>query len=342
MSAAGAVSALGMTARVCIPPEEGPRLHVVIDTEEEFDWDAPYARANTSVSAMRHVGRVQRIFDRFRIVPTYVIDYPVAAQPEGYEPLLEIVARGGCEVGAHLHPWVSPPFDEPVTVANSYTCNLTPALQRTKIEVLRDTILANVGARPATFKAGRYGLGLDTVGILEELGFTIDGSVCPRFDFTDQLGPSFAAFDSSLLFLTPGLLEIPCTVDYIGWAGSLRPTLHRMASSGALAPIRAVGVLARLGAANKIMLSPEGNTLGEMQALTRALVVRGCRHVTLSFHSPSVEPGHTPYVRSQQDLDRFLRTIEQYCEFFMKEIGGRPITSAGTRSWVQSFLEPIA
>jgi hypothetical protein len=331
-----------MTSRVRIPPGEAPRLHVVIDTEEQFDWHAPYARTNTSVSAMRHIGRAQTIFDRFGIVPTYVVDYPVATQPAGYEPLVEIAARGGCAIGAHMHPWVNPPFDEAVSVANSFTCNLPPVLQRAKIATLRDAIAVHMAHPPRMFKAGRYGFDSTTVAVLDELGFEIDGSVCPQFDFSDQQGPSFATFDSSLFCLTSGLLEIPCTVDYTGWAGALRPVLHRAASSGALERVRAVGVLARLGAANRIMLSPEGNTLGEMQALTRALVARGCRHMTLSFHSPSVEPGHTPYVRSQQDLDQFLGTIEQYCEFFMKEIGGRPITSAGTRSWIQSFVEPIA
>jgi hypothetical protein len=33
--------------RVQIPVSEAPRLHVVIDTEEEFDWHAPFARENT-------------------------------------------------------------------------------------------------------------------------------------------------------------------------------------------------------------------------------------------------------------------------------------------------------
>jgi hypothetical protein len=337
----GAWDRLPIAARVQIPPAEAPRLHVVIDTEEEFDWHAPYARANTSVTAMRHISRVQTIFDRFGIAPTYVVDYPVASQPGGYEPLLEIAARGGCTIGAHLHPWVNPPFDETVSVAHSFTGNLPPTVQRAKIVALCDAIGEHLATTPRMFKAGRYGLGCDTVEVLEELGFEIDGSICPRFDFSDQLGPSFAGFDSSLFYLTPGLLEIPCTVDYVGWSGALRPALHRLASSAALARSRAVGVFARLGVTNQVMLSPEGNELAEMQALTQALVARGVRHLTLSFHSPSVEPGHTPYVRSQQDLDRFLRTIEQYCEFFMKAAGGRPITSSGTRSWIQSFVEPI-
>jgi hypothetical protein len=70
------------------------------------------------------------------------------------------------------------------------------------------------------------------------------------------------------------------------------------------------------------MLSPEGNSFDEMASLATSLVGRGCRALTLSFHSPSVEPGHTPYVRTRADLQQFLGTIERFCEFFMTRLNG--------------------
>jgi hypothetical protein len=73
---------------------------------------------------------------------------------------------------------------------------------------------------------------------------------------------------------------------------------------------------------NKVMLTPEGHSLDEMQALTRSLVSRRIRTFSLTLHSPSVEPGCTPYVRSPQDLDAFLARIDAYCAFFFGEIGG--------------------
>ncbi|MBF0394910.1 MAG: hypothetical protein HQL38_19715 [Alphaproteobacteria bacterium] len=42
----------------------------------------------------------------------------------------------------------------------------------------------------------------------------------------------------------------------------------------------------------------------------------------MTYHSPSLEPGHTPYVRSRADLDRFLAWIADYLAFFHDEIGG--------------------
>ena len=34
-----------------LPASEPPTLFVVVDTEEEFDWSAPFSRQNTSVTA---------------------------------------------------------------------------------------------------------------------------------------------------------------------------------------------------------------------------------------------------------------------------------------------------
>jgi len=315
---------MGLAAPVPIdlPASARPSLFVVVDTEEEFDWNAPTRRTNTGVTAMRHVERGQRVFDRFGVKPTYVVDYPVASQPDGYLPLLEISQSGRCEIGAHPHPWVNPPDLEEVTGRNTFMCNLPEPLQRAKLERLCGQIADVFGRTPTVYKAGRYGIGDSTIGVLEDLGFEIDVSVCPQFDFSAEQGPSFVEFDSRPFFLSDRLLEIPCTVDYTGWAGTLRPALHRIARRDSLTAFRGVGALAKLGAVNRIMLSPEGNSFDEMRALTEDLFERGLRTFMFSFHSPSLEPGHTPYVRTRPDRDRFLQDIQRFCEYFMGERGG--------------------
>jgi hypothetical protein len=90
-------------------------------------------------------------------------------------------------------------------------------------------------------------------------------------------------------------------------------------------------VFARLGILNQVMLSPEGNTLAEMQALTRTLYADGLRTFSFTFHSPSVEPGHTPYVRTAGDLAAFLSCIERYFAFFFGELGGTASTPEAFR-----------
>ena len=194
---------------------------VVVDTEEEFDWSAA-PPTSAAVTAMHWVDRGQKVFDRFGLKPTYVIDYPVATQPGGFERLVEIAGSGRCTIGAHPHPWVNPPVEEELSGRNTFMCNLPVALQREKLRRLCDAIGNRFGKRPTTYKAGRYGLGPSTVPVLKELGFRVDVSVCPRYSFVGEDGPSFEDFDAQPFFLDDQLLELPCTVDFVGWAGSLR------------------------------------------------------------------------------------------------------------------------
>jgi hypothetical protein len=318
-------------AVVTLPASAPPILFIVVDTEEEFDWSAPFSRDNTGVTAMRYIGRAQSIFERYGLKPTYVVDYPVAHQPDGSAPLRELLEDDRCTVGAHLHPWVTPPFDEDVSSRSSFGSNLPVDLEAAKIRVLRDEIHQVFGVAPKAYKAGRYGLDARGAETLEALGFDVDMSVNPHMDFSEQGGPSFAAFDSSPFFLDQrrdGLFFLPCTVGFVGLAGAPGKWLHAIASTKALEPLHAVGMLARSGVTNRVMLSPEGNTLSEMKALAQALCARGLRTFSLTFHSPSVEPGHTPYVRTEADLREFLDCLDGFCEFFFREldgVGGRPL-----------------
>src|SRR5690606_9158651 len=108
------------------------------------------------------------------------------------EPLRAWAAEGRAIVGAHLHPWVSPPHDEDVNARNSYPGNLPAALERAKLERLRDEIEARIGQRPVVYKAGRYGFGPHTADALAALGFEIDLSGCPAFDHSADGGPDYA------------------------------------------------------------------------------------------------------------------------------------------------------
>ena len=58
----------------------------------------------------------------------------------------------------------------------------------------------------------------------------------------------------------------------------------------------------------------------------------GVRVVTLSFHSPSLEPGCTAYVRDTADLSRFLDTCRRYLEWFLGPHGGTAATPAEVRA----------
>jgi len=76
-----------------------------------------------------------------------------------------------------------------------------------------------------------------------------------------------------------------------------------------------VGILDRLGLAALRWLSPEVATGPEMIRLARTLVAGGVRFLNFTFHSPTLVPGLTPFVRSEADLRAFLGRIEQFLDF---------------------------
>jgi hypothetical protein len=305
-------------------PAEKCRLVVVIDTEEEFDWSRQKSRHNTSVQSLRWISRVGDIFDEYRITPLYVIDYPVVSQPDGYRPLLEVYNAGRCLIGAHLHPWVNPPFEEPINSYNSFPGNLGYGLESAKLKILTESITERFGARPVIYKAGRYGIGSHTAKILEEQGYEIDMSVCPHMDYSAEGGPDFTASPVWPYWFGRGLLELPLTVGFTGLLRRYGGTLHRTATS--LSKFHVPGVLARLGLVNKIWLSPEGYHLNELIALSRALYADGLRIFSFAFHSPSLDSGNTPYVRSQGELREFLDCCRRFFDFFMGDLDGVPST----------------
>jgi hypothetical protein len=313
-----------------------PTLVVVIDTEEEFDWTAPFEPASTAVTNIGLQPLAQSIFDSHGLVPTYVIDYPVATTPSAVAVLRTFAAEGRCEIGAHLHPWVNPPAEGPVDVRHSYPGNLSAAIERRKLIALTEAITAGFGTRPTAYKAGRYGIGTATPAILRELGYTVDLSVVPHTDFSADGGPDFQDAPEVPFMIADGLCELPLSVHFVGRLATHGPRIFRCLSGTAVRRLRLIGICNRLGLLTRLRLSPEGYSLAELIRQTRAALATGTRLFMLTYHSSSLLPGVTQYVRTETDRRAFLATLDGYLRFFLAELGGR----ADTATRVAAALAP--
>ncbi len=324
------------------PAEHEPLVVVVIDTEAEFDWVRQRPRQAMGVSSVKALLQMQRIFERYEVRPTYVLDYPVSSTPEAYEILRDFHRSGGCEIGAHLQPWDNPPFVELKTDENSYPGNLPFELEREKLVQLGRIIQENVGTRPRIYKAGRYGVGHSTARILTELGYEIDLSVVPGTDLSPQFGPDFSHCGVRPYWFgeAEALLEIPLSVGYAGLLAHRGGLAYPLTMNTRLKALHVPGILARLHLIERISLTPEGISFDEQRRLTRALLREGLRIFNFTYHSPSLAPGNTPYVRDAADLRAFLRRIEEYLEFFLGEVGGRPATPFEVKALAQRWSPP--
>ena len=289
---------------VRLQPDEAPRFWVTIDTEEDFDWSAPFARTGYRLDSVPALADCQAYFEAAKVVPIYLVDWPIVTDERAVAILGPARAAGRCDIGAQLHPWVTPPHDEEVTAHNSYTGNLSPDLQRAKMTALRDAIRDRFGAAPTAYRAGRYGLGPDSAAMLAELGFRCDTSVRAGFDYRPGHGPDYSAAPLHPWWVeTDGrrLLEMPVTTVFGGLLGPAGRWLYHRTSSNSHA------AFARLGLAERIALTPEGIPAAKACEAIDIAVDARLPVLNFSFHSPSLQPGNTPYVRTEADLAAFYR-----------------------------------
>jgi glycosyltransferase involved in cell wall biosynthesis len=324
-------------------PKGPPILVVGVDLEAEFDWHGPRTRTGDTVKNVREQALVHRIFEKFGIRPIYLVDYAVATVAEGYLPLRDLVSSGKCEVGAHLQPWENPPFSELISGPTSFNQNLPAWLQKEKLLRLTEALRSNIGIQPVTYRAGRYGVGEEIAWILKSLGYRIDMSVVPGLDLRAQHGPDFRRVINRPYWFGPedDLLEIPLTAGFCGLLSSrllprqIASRSYDFLSQPGLRFAHGPGLFARLGLLERITLTPEGISLQEMKRLSHSLLSRGHRVFSLNYHSSSLLPGYTPYVRSVADRDRFLARIESYLDVFFGEYGGVAMTPTELRATIR-------
>ena len=289
---------------VRLPEEFGQRFLIFVDTEEEFDWSQPRRRDSTSVEAVKALPDIHDLMRGYGVKPAYLVDYPVATDAKAVEVLAGFQQGGGATIGAQLHPWVNPPFLERVVARNSFPGNLPRSVERAKIDTLSRAIETSFGTRPIVYRAGRYGVGPNTEALLDELGYRLDVSVRPYFDYGGEGGPNFHHIDPAPYWTGPErrLIELPLSSTFLGGLRGVGETAFRLACR---VP-HLNGLLARGRLLSRVALTPEGIPQEEAVQAVHKMLADGERLISISFHSPSVEPGHTPYVRDKEDLARFF------------------------------------
>lgn len=287
----------------------GQRSLLTVDTEEEFDWSAPFSKDGYGLDHVRRIAKFQQFCEGLGVSPVYLVDWPVAQSELARDIIGSAVKAGKAEIGVQLHPWVNPPYEEETSVRNSFAGNLPFELEREKFLRLRNVIETNFDAVPRIYRAGRYGLSPNSAQMLAETGIAIDSSVRARFDYTAGHGPDYSHHPVKPYWSDAErrLIELPLTTVYWGMlrkqGGLLAPWVRRYPGLG--------GALSRLGLFERIALTPEGVTVEEALRGTDIAIDDGLPILVLSFHSPSLAPGCTPYVRSEDELDEFYDWMRQ-------------------------------
>ncbi len=312
--------------------EFGTRFSVFIDTEEDFDWSAPFDRKNHGLASVANLGICQNYFAKSHVKPLYLVDYPIVQCDAAIDQLGPHIESGACDVGVQLHPWVNPPFNEDVTPYNSFAGNLPKALEQEKFDILRESITNRFGKAPMSYRAGRYGIGPNSMAMLEAAGFRIDSSVRSRFDYSGYDGPDYRDHNLKPYWTGPQgrVLELPLTSLITGWMEKIG-----MSTTGPLAHwASSSAICSKIGAAERIALTPEGIPAEKACQAIDVAIAKGLPLLNFSFHSPSLMAGHTPYVRTEADVKAFYR----WWDVVLNHLALRNVKPASQDEIIAAFL----
>jgi len=292
-----------------------PSIIFTVDTEPDDQWAPPlpdgtlppFTFANT-----RGLGALRDFFRQRNAPVTWMTSYSIARDPESAR-LLRDCARDGDEIAGHLHGWETPPYAEFDRTARpfigEYDADTRMAKHRSLLAAHEDAF----GARPVSYRAGRWGVDALELQHIEELGYTIDSSIPPGIDFRDRFGlrdpgPDFR----SHLAVAPrphsvgGLWEVPASIAPIGFlsraTGMARVAARRNEGSGAARALS--NMLAATGAQELIWVRPLKHPRAKLVRATEELMRRGAPIINVMFHSSEAFAGTSPLSRSQEDVDR--------------------------------------
>lgn len=302
---------------------DGVRLVVSIDTEED-NWYR--SRKDVTVDNIQQVPLLGAFFRRLGVRPTYFTTYQVARDERAADLLREACDGDAGEIAAHLHPWNTPPLLEPFVPRNSMLKNLPADLQAAKLRCLTATLEDAFGFTPRTFRAGRYGLGRTTVAALICCGYRIDSSVSPFVSLEEfDEGPTFVGApivpyrlgpDRDVRVPSPDgvLLEIPLSYGFNRGPFSVWDPTRRLLEAAPFRWFHLAGLAEHTGLVRRIALCPEMASANDMLTLSRRLLEHGVRHLHLSWHSPTLTPGLSPFAATPADVARLYATVEAYVE----------------------------
>lgn len=301
-----------------------PSFVITLDTEPDNEWGRP--RVATTENA-RFVPRFQELVARHGFRTTYLLTLEMAEDPFLRDYLRPRQQAGECEIGAHLHPWNTPPL-VPLTPDDMrhhpYPFEYPVDVQQAKLETLVTAIATHYGVRPVSYKAGRWGLDGPHAQLLEAMGFRVDTSVCPGINWGPSTGdprgtggPNFTR--AGLLpyrldgadVCRPGTLrlwEVPPTIVFYSALGryipAVRTLYHRYRR------VRRLFDRQRLGAQ---WLRPYPYMTVDRLVRVAGLARRaGARVLNLTFHSSELMPGGSPYNRTTASIESLYARLDGF------------------------------
>jgi hypothetical protein len=291
---------------------------LTIDTEEEWFWDTGWPTRDLSVENIGRLPKLQELCNRHGVAATYFTNQAVFDDVNARKTLLEVARRGHVEIGMHIHPWNTPPFDpdKPVRARDTFLHNLPADVIVAKLESVYQCFVAN-GLKPTSFRGGRYSCGPVVLEYLRNKGFLADASVLPYTTWTDEGAPDYRQRDVYPVRLPPRkegdqpFWEIPLTLGFTRRPFRFWQRAYTLVSETWLRKLRLIGMAERVGLVRRVWLNFEQPLGRNMLPFLRKLLRMGLPCLNFTLHSSSLMAGKNGYTPTQDDERRLFAYMDE-------------------------------
>jgi len=259
--------------------------------------------------------RLQPLFRRFRAKPTYLLSPEIMRDAQALEALVHL--DGDAEFGTHLHGEFAEPGAFEPDVTSAFQCHYDQETERQKLEYLTNLFRSSFGRLPRSFRAGRFGIGPHSLGLLQDLGYAVDSSVTPHMDWRSAGAPEVSFLQASTQPYWPVLdkpelaaphagmlLEVPVTIRPSVFAGI--SLIGRWAEPRWLRPTR--GSVARL-----IEVAREEIRHAQSSHSDRPIILN------CMFHNVEIVAQASPYAKNEAEADAIMKSLSGLLAFAERE-----------------------
>ncbi len=288
---------------------------VTIDTEGDDLWGD--SEEITTRNAL-FLPRFQAVCERYRIRPTYLVNYEMAVSPAFVEFGLDVIDRKVGEIGMHLHAWNSPPVI-PLTACDHrykpYLIEYPAPVIWTKVDYMTKLLQDTFRVPITSHRAGRWAMNSVYAKSLISSGYTVDCSVTPCVDWSGNLGDpernggvDYRDFPSWPYFVDPDdistagnspLLEVPMTVT----------PCYPLAARSGYPYLSAAGRIVS-GWFGNCWLRPDGRNLDSMRQQLLKAAEKQSLHAEFMLHSSELMPGGSPTFRTADSIENLYHDLE--------------------------------
>jgi hypothetical protein len=216
----------------------------------------------------------------------------------------------GADFGTHLHGEFAESSEHIPDATNEFQRDYSPDVERSKLTLLTQLFRDRFDRAPETFRAGRFGIGPASVGILQDLGYRVESSVTPhmRWDSAGAPGLSFVGAPTQPYHPDPAnaaregtstLWEVPVTIRPRFEHGALRNLPRAVARHIEPRWLRPT----KMSGASLVELAKD-EIAGSRAARPKRPVFLTCM-----FHNVEITPGTSPYAQSEAQAANIIKNL---------------------------------